>query len=151
MRFQQSYKIGNSTLNVKFGDLGTARTEAIVTSDDQQLSMGGGTSKTIREAAGESVYEASRGLIPVPLGGVVSTTAGNLVAEGVRHIFHAATIPSASERSVENPESIVRKVTTQAIKMLEAMGLKNIAFPALGTGFAGFDARTSNGGVNVLV
>ena len=143
MRFQQVYKIGNSTLNVKFGDLGTARTEAIVTSDDQQLSMGGGTSKTVRKAAGESVYEDSRGLIPVPLGGVVPTPAGNLVAEGVRYIFHAATIPSASERSVENPESIVRAATTQAIKMLEAMALKSIAFPALGTGFAGFDARTS--------
>jgi O-acetyl-ADP-ribose deacetylase (regulator of RNase III)/pimeloyl-ACP methyl ester carboxylesterase len=143
MRFQQTYNIGKSTLNVKFGDLGTARTEVIVTSDDQQLSMGGGTSKAIRNAAGESVYEASRGLIPVPLGGVVPTTAGNLAAEGVRHIFHAATIPSASERSVKNPESIVREATTQAIKMLEAHQLKSIAFPALGTGFAGFDARDS--------
>jgi O-acetyl-ADP-ribose deacetylase (regulator of RNase III) len=105
--------------------------------------MGGGTSKTVRKAAGESVYEAARPLAPVPLGGVVSTTAGDLAGHGVRHIFHAAVIPSAKDRSVKNPDEIVRSATTQAIDMLQAMGLKSIAFPALGTGFAKFDNKTS--------
>lgn len=142
MRFQQSYQIGNSTLSIKFGDIRDATTEVIVTSDDSQLSMGGGTSKAIREAAGESVYEASREFLPVILGQIVSTSAGNLKQRGVRQIFHSATIPSAAERKVENQDAIVRSITQQALEMLRAMKLKSIALPALGAGHADFEVRT---------
>lgn len=142
MRFQQSYKIRNSTLSIKFGDICEAKTEVIVTSDDSQLSMGGGTSLSIRKAAGESIYLDSRRFIPVDLGSVVTTSAGDLAQRGVRYIFHAATIPSAADTAVKDQNAIVRDATRQSIELLRAMKLKSIALPALGTGYAGFDART---------
>lgn len=142
MRFQQTYEIGKSTLSIRLGDIASATTQVIVTSDDQRLTMGGGTSAAIRRAAGESVYEASRALVPVPLGGVVSTPAGKLAQQGVQHIFHAATIPGADEKSGAHQDEIVRGATAQAIALLRAMRLQSIALPALGTGFAKFDAHT---------
>jgi O-acetyl-ADP-ribose deacetylase (regulator of RNase III)/pimeloyl-ACP methyl ester carboxylesterase len=139
MRFEQSYEFGQSTLTIRLGNLRDARTDVIVTSDDQQLSMGGrGVAATIHEAAGDAVL-AARERVPVPLGGVVSSGAGKLASQGVKQIFHAATIPSAGNRGVEDPGGVIASATKQAIAMLQAMGLKSIAFPALGTGHARFD------------
>jgi O-acetyl-ADP-ribose deacetylase (regulator of RNase III) len=138
MRFQQSYTFGQSTLNIRLGNLRDATTNVIVTSDDRQLSMGGGTSKTIREAAGEAVLEA-RAQVPLDLGGVAISGSGKLAAQGVKYVFHAATIHSASNRVVEDPEAVVTRATRQALEMLQAMALNSIAFPALGTGHAEFD------------
>ena len=143
MRYQQDYKIGNSTLRIRFGDIATATTQVIVTSDDQNLSMGGGTSASVRKAAGESVYHEGQKHIPVPLGGVISTSSGKLSQQGVRYIFHAASIPSENEREVGDADAVVRDATRQAIEMLRANHLDSIALPALGTGFAQFDAKTS--------
>ncbi len=143
MRYQQDYKIGNSTLIIKFGDIATATTQVIVTSDDQNLSMGGGTSASVRKAAGESVYLEAQKLIPVPLAGVRPTSSGKLSAKGVMHIFHVASIPSASDRAVADPKTVVHRATKHAIEMVMAMQLNSIALPALGTGFAKFDAKAS--------
>jgi O-acetyl-ADP-ribose deacetylase (regulator of RNase III)/pimeloyl-ACP methyl ester carboxylesterase len=141
MQDEQTYTIGKSTLVVRIGNLRDATTEVVVTSDDQQLSMGGGTSKAIREAAGDAVLEA-RKQVPVKLGGVVSSGAGNMAAQGVKYVFHAATIPTASNRNVADQKATVAAATRQALAMLQAMGLTSIAFPALGTGHARFDVTT---------
>jgi O-acetyl-ADP-ribose deacetylase (regulator of RNase III) len=142
MRREQIYTIGNSTLVVKLGDISKATTDVIVTSDDRQLSMGGGTSKAVREAAGDEVYEQARDHVDLPLGSVAVTGAGRLTEQGVLHIYHAATIPSSNERDVKNPGAVVAGATAQALKMLEASPYSSIAMPALGTGFAGFDPMT---------
>ncbi|OOG28797.1 hypothetical protein B1C78_00170 [Thioalkalivibrio denitrificans] len=141
MRFEQLYDINGSSLVVKLGDIREARTEVVVTSDDSNLSMGGGTSAAIRAAAGDSVFEESRRLIPVAVGAIAVTGAGLLAEQGVRHIFHAATIPSHRDRDVHNQEEIIRNATRQALTLLQGMGLHTISFPALGTGFAGFDPK----------
>ena len=139
MRNMQSYTFGQSTLNIRLGNLREATTDVIVTSDDQQLSMRGrGTAATIHEAAGDAVL-AARAHVPVPLGGVVSSPSGDLAAQGVKHVFHAATIPSGSNRVVADPNAVVTQATPQALDMVHAMRLNSIAFPALGTGHAGFD------------
>ena len=143
MRYQQDYNIGNSILSIKFGDIARAGTQVIVTSDDQNLSMGGGTSASVRKAAGESVYEEAQRIKPVPLGGIKPTGSGALLPQGVLHVFHAASIPSASQREVEDADAVVRSITRRALDMLVAMQLNSIALPALGTGFAQFDAKTS--------
>jgi O-acetyl-ADP-ribose deacetylase (regulator of RNase III)/pimeloyl-ACP methyl ester carboxylesterase len=139
MRFKQSYTFGQSTLNIRLGNLRDATTGVIVTSDDQQLSMGGqGTAATIRQAAGEAVL-AARAHVPVPLGGVVSSPSGNLAARGVKYVFHAATIPSGSNREVHDSIAVVTQATRQALDLVQAMRLNSIAFPALGTGHAKFE------------
>lgn len=142
MRRYQTYKIGKSQLHVILGNLRDATTDVIVTSDDTQLSMGGGTSRAILEAAGNVVRTEAQMRTPVALGSVVSTTSGNLKEQGVQYIFHAATIPSAAERSVEDQDAVIRKATRQALTQLVGMGLRSISLPALGTGFAKFDANT---------
>jgi O-acetyl-ADP-ribose deacetylase (regulator of RNase III) len=139
MRFKQSYTFGQSTLNIRLGNLREATTDVIVTSDDQQLSMSGaGTAATIYKAAGEAVL-AARTQVPVPLGGVVSSPSGNLAARGVKQVFHAATIPSGRNRAVDDPNAVVTQATRQALDLMQAMRLNSIAFPALGTGHARFD------------
>jgi O-acetyl-ADP-ribose deacetylase (regulator of RNase III) len=139
MRFQQTYTFGKSTLNIRLGDLRDATTDVVVTSDDQQLSMGGGTSRAIRAAAGDAVLEA-RKHVPLKLGGVVASSAGQLSAQSVKYVFHAATIPSGTNRHVEDPKGVIANATRQALAMVQAMGLNSIAFPALGTGHARFEA-----------
>lgn len=143
MKLVQDFEINNSRLRVVLGNLAEATTEVIVTSDDTLLSMGGGTSAAVRSVAGEAIFRESRALQPVSLGSIVVTSAGDLALRGVRHIFHAAMIPSSMDRKVNDQESVIRGATRQALTLMREMRLSSIALPALGTGFASFDRETA--------
>ena len=83
---------------------------------------------------------AAREHVPVPLGGVVSSPAGHLEARGVKNVVRCCPDSSGSNRVVEDPNAVVTQATRQALDMVQAMRLNSIAFPALGTGHAKFDA-----------
>lgn len=67
---ERVYKINNSTLRVVFGNITTSTTDAIVSSDDVYLTMGGGVSKSIRMCASDNMYKETRKHIPATLGDV---------------------------------------------------------------------------------
>jgi O-acetyl-ADP-ribose deacetylase (regulator of RNase III) len=93
--------------------------------------MSGGVSAAIRRAAGQSILLEVAKKIPAKLGDVVVTSAGSLPA---KHIFHVITIAESEAIASD----IVKNATRRSLKLLKALGLSSIAFPAIGAGLAGF-------------
>ena len=132
MAKQLTYQFGESRLTLAFGDIVDADAQVIVSSDDAYLSMGGGVSAAIRQAAGDDILLDAAKKIPAAVGSVVVTTAGRLSAQ---YVFHAITrSPDEANPSAE----IVRNATQRCMFLADALGVDSIAFPALGAGYARF-------------
>jgi O-acetyl-ADP-ribose deacetylase (regulator of RNase III) len=130
------YRVGPSTITVRFGDITASGSEVLVSSDDFELSMGGGVSQAILAAAGPRILDDARKRAPARVGDVVVTSAGRLPA---RYLFHAITIgPESDELS---RETIVRQTCQKAMRLLPLLGCRSIAFPAIGTGLAGIPSE----------
>ncbi|PKM37565.1 MAG: hypothetical protein CVV06_05120 [Gammaproteobacteria bacterium HGW-Gammaproteobacteria-10] len=139
MKIEQDYLFGQSKLRVCFGSIVNSRTEVIVNSDDSMLSMKGGSSKAILEAAGHSVFDATRLLVPIEPGRVRPSDPGNLATQGVKYIFHAVVRVDGAPRNLDIGEDIVASAVEASLELMKSMGLRSIAMPALGTGYAGYD------------
>lgn len=144
--WNRSYKFNNSTLTIRFGDVVTSDAEVIVSSDDTEISMGGGVSQSILEAGGEFIKEDAQKKLPALLGDVIISTAGKLAKQ--KYIFHCLTIDynhdtdfyksKLSGRMTMN-EYIVRHCVGECFRLMQALNLTSIAFPLIGTGIAGID------------
>ena len=139
---ERLYNIKNSDVKILFGNILQSKTEVIVSSDDCYLSMGGGISKCISQAAGDAVRQDAQKKVPAQLGNAIVTTAGNLPQ---KFIFHAITIDKqyAIERFSKNSEQnheihqfIIKQSIKNCFKLLAAHDLHSIAFPAIGAGAA---------------
>jgi O-acetyl-ADP-ribose deacetylase (regulator of RNase III) len=129
----RAYQFGKSSLTIKFGNITTSDAEAIVSSDDSYISMGGGVSASILRAGGQEIMIDAAKKVPANVGDVIVTTAGRLQA---RYVFHAITIGSDSEELEDS--AVLRKTVTRCFDLLDVLGLHSIAFPAIGAGVAGF-------------
>lgn len=90
---ERKYKLNNSELIIRFGDLIESKTDVIVCSDDYDLSAVGGASKAIRKACGDVVLHDIRKKTNAELGDVVVTTAGNLQH---KFLFHWTVLDLSS-------------------------------------------------------
>ena len=133
MTKRRTYRFGKSQFSLEFGDITTSAAQVLVSSDDYYLSMEGGVSAAIREAGGNAIVLDAAKKVPATLGDVVVTTAGTLPAQ---YIFHAITI-GLQDKEVTS-EEVIKQTTHRCMRLLDAMGLHSIAFPAIGTGLAGF-------------
>lgn len=122
-------RIGRSTLHLFYCDITTLEVDVMVSSDDVDLSMGGGVSRALRIAGGEPVWREARAQAPIRLGDVAVTTAGHLRA---KRVFHAAVLNYASREMTT--VDLVTGVTARCLKLCDEMGFRSIAFPALATG-----------------
>lgn len=107
--------------------------DALVSSDDNYLSHGGGVSNALWTAAGQSVQVEVESARPrLKLGDVFPTTAGSLNA---KHLLHAITIDFDANIRIGNgdPVSLFRKIFAVA----EELGCKSVALPLVGSGAAG--------------
>ncbi len=129
----RSYALGGSRLVIRFQDIVESDAEVLVSSDDYMLSMGGGVSAAIASAAGDSLLLDAAKSRPRSLGDVVVTTAGALSA---RYVFHGITIGQVGQR--RPPADVVRTITRRCLQIAGSLDVSSIAFPALGTGAAGF-------------
>jgi O-acetyl-ADP-ribose deacetylase (regulator of RNase III) len=125
------HQIGQSLLRVEYADITTLDVDVIVSSDDVQLSMGGGVSRAILQAGGRSIYEEAQRLAPITLGDVAVTGGGQLRA---KHVFHAAVLDYA--RRDQTNIDLVRRVVRRCMQLCDERKLASIAFPALATGVA---------------
>jgi O-acetyl-ADP-ribose deacetylase (regulator of RNase III) len=128
---RRTYRIARSTLTLEFGNITDSTADAVVSSDDSYLTMGGGVSAAILRAAGESIMRDAAKKVPAQLGDVVVTTAGALRA---KHVFHAITIGDGPL----TPKEVVANATRRCLQLVDSLGLNSIAFPAIGAGVAGF-------------
>ncbi len=118
-------------VELRKGDITKQEVDAIVNAANTQLIMGGGVAGAIRRAGGEEINEEAIKKGPIPLGEAAVTKAGRLKA---KFVIHAASMHLGG---VATPESIKKSVRNSLVRA-EELGLKTIAFPAVGCGIAGF-------------
>ena len=129
------HRIGNSEVKVLVGDICKSKCEVIVSSDDSRLSQGGGVSYMIASAGGDDIQRHIKNLVPVDLGDVAVTTAGNLQQ---KYIFHAVTIDLEKSRIIDEAlhDFIVRDSVRRCFQLVSMLKLSSIAFPVIGAGTA---------------
>jgi O-acetyl-ADP-ribose deacetylase (regulator of RNase III) len=128
-----AYLIGNGVFRVMYGSLADVAADALVSSDDNYLTMGGGVSGALSTAGGPVVGDDARKHVPLALGDVAVTTAGRLPA---KYIFHGVTIDH--DRIAGPDADCVRQIVVRCLELAEALRLRHVAFPALATGLGRF-------------
>ncbi|MGC2275272.1 MAG: macro domain-containing protein [Candidatus Binatus sp.] len=118
-------------ISLRQGDLTDADADAIVNAANNQLMLGGGVAGAIRIKGGPAIQNECDRIGPIALGDAAITGAGRLRA---RHVIHAASMRLGESTSEANLRAATRNSLTRA----DENALKTIAFPALGTGIAGF-------------
>jgi O-acetyl-ADP-ribose deacetylase (regulator of RNase III) len=113
------------------GDLTDLAVDAIVNAANTDLMLGAGVAGAIRRKGGPRIQEECDRLGPVALGGAAVTTGGNLKA---LYVIHAASMRLGGHTTVNS----LRLATRNTLERTEEKALKSIAFPAIGTGVAGF-------------
>lgn len=90
MEQQKEYRINNSIIKVVFGNIIDSLAEVIVSSDDCNITMGGGVSMAIGQKEGTDAIRLDiKKKVPADIGDVVVSTAGTLPQ---KNVFHVITI-----------------------------------------------------------
>ena len=116
------------------GDLTEMDADAIVNAANNDLQLGGGVAGAIRRKGGPRIQAECDAIGTIPVGGAAITSGGNLKA---RHVIHAASMQLGGRTSAR----ALRSSTAHALRIAAQHALKTIAFPAVGTGIAGFPLR----------
>jgi serine/threonine protein kinase len=122
---------------IGFGNLVEEEVDALVSSDDEMLSMGGGVSAALQRAAGSALAEEARRYKPVRAGRAVVTSAGALSA---RFVFHAVTIGAKDREWVLPSRDLIAEIMESCFYHADTLSVQSIAFPLLGTGVGGLPA-----------
>jgi O-acetyl-ADP-ribose deacetylase (regulator of RNase III) len=120
-----------SRIGLQKGDLTRVKADAIVNAANNALWMGGGVAGALKRAGGKQIEEEAVKQGPIPVGEAVVTGAGALKA---RYVIHAAVMGTDLITDAQK----IRTATRNTLLRAEELGLKSIAFPALGTGVGGF-------------
>jgi len=113
------------------GDITEAEADAIVNAANDELQLGGGVAGAIRRKGGPSIQEECDRIGAIPLGEAAVTGAGWLKA---KYVIHAASMSLGQATTAEN----LVASTLNSLRRADEHALKSIAFPAVGTGIAGF-------------
>jgi O-acetyl-ADP-ribose deacetylase (regulator of RNase III) len=116
------------------GDLTEMAVDAIVNAANNDLQLGAGVAGAIRRKGGPSIQKECDEIGSIPIGSAAITGGGNLKA---RHVIHAASMQLGGRTT---PESL-RGSTAWSLRLARDHGLNSVAFPAVGTGIAGFPLR----------
>lgn len=110
------------------GDITGLTVDAIVNPANSYGQMGGGVAGAIRVKGGVEIEREAIAKAPIPVGKAVQTQAGMLPC---RFVIHAPTMVRPAEAtSIER----VKLATRAALECADESGLKQIAFPGMGTG-----------------
>jgi O-acetyl-ADP-ribose deacetylase (regulator of RNase III) len=121
-------------IHIVQGDLTEQDVDAVVNAANNDLQLGGGVAGAIRRKGGPAIQEECDRIGPIPLGEAAITTGGRLKA---RYVIHAASMSLGEATTEEN----LRLSTRNSLLRAKEKGLRSIAFPAVGTGIAGFPMR----------
>ncbi len=121
-------------IEIRQGDLTEMDVDAIVNAANNDLQLGGGVAGAIRRKGGPQIQAECDEIGAIPVGGAAITSGGKLKA---RHVIHAASMQLGGRTSAQS----LRSSTAHSLRIAEQNGLKSIAFPAVGTGIAGFPLR----------
>jgi O-acetyl-ADP-ribose deacetylase len=113
------------------GDITNMEVDAIVNAANNDLMLGAGVAGAIRRKGGPRIEEECERIGSIRLGEAAVTPGGNLKAY---YVIHAASMRLGGQTTAES----LRSSTRNSLLRAEEKGLKTIAFPAIGTGVAGF-------------
>jgi len=113
------------------GDLTEMDADAIVNAANNDLQHGGGVAGAILRKGGQVIQEESNAIGSIPIGGAAITRAGRLKA---RYVIHAASMQLGGRTT----RQALRSSTAHSLRLAAQKDLKTSAFPAVGTGIAGF-------------
>lgn len=116
------------------GDLTEMDADAIVNAANNDLQLGGGVAGAIRRKGGPDIQKECDAIGTIPVGGAAITSGGNLKA---RYVIHAASMVLGGRTEAH----ALRSSTAHSLRIAAQKQLKTIAFPAVGTGIAGFPIR----------
>jgi O-acetyl-ADP-ribose deacetylase len=116
---------------IEQGDLTEMATDAIVNAANNDLKLGGGVAGAIRRKGGEEIQQECDAIGSIPLGYAAITGGGKLKA---RFVIHAASMQLGGRTTA----AALRNSIAHSLRIAAERGLKTIAFPAVGTGIAGF-------------
>lgn len=131
---QQSVKQIAPKIVIQQGDLTEMDTDAIVNAANNDLILGAGVAGAIRRKGGEAIQRECDAIGSIPVGYAAITGGGKLKA---RYVIHAASMGLGTPTTAET----LRSSTAHALRLAAARGLKTMAFPAIGTGIAGFPVK----------
>jgi O-acetyl-ADP-ribose deacetylase len=131
---QPSLKDIASRVVIQQGDLTEMDTDAIVNAANNDLILSVGVAGAIRRKGGEAIQRECDAIGSIPVGYAAITGGGKLKA---KYVIHAASMGLGSLTTVET----LRSSTAHALRLAAERGLKTIAFPAIGTGIAGFPMK----------
>jgi O-acetyl-ADP-ribose deacetylase len=119
---------------IQQGDLTEMDTDAIVNAANNDLVLGAGVGGAIRRKGGDAIQRECDAIGSIPVGYAAITIGGKLKA---RFVIHAASMQLGGKTSADT----LRHSTAHALRIADERGLKSIAFPAVGTGIAGFPLK----------
>jgi len=123
--------INSVVLRTFGGDICDRKVDALVNAANNELWMGGGVAGAIKRVGGKEIEQEAMRQGPIPVGAAVVTGGGSLRA---RHVIHAAVMGNNLKTGADE----IRRATLSALNRAKELGLRSIAFPALGTGVGGF-------------
>src|SRR5580692_2943889 len=115
-------------------DLTEMDVDAIVNAANNDLQLGGGVAGAIRRKGGDAIQRECDAIGSIPVGGAAITSGGKLKA---RFVIHAASMQLGGKTSGDS----LRHSVAHSLRIANERGLKTIAFPAVGTGIAGFPLK----------
>ncbi|MBT2550299.1 O-acetyl-ADP-ribose deacetylase [Arthrobacter sp. ISL-65] len=123
------------------GDITGRPVDAVVNAANSSLLGGGGVDGAIHRAAGPELLAACRELRAttledgLPVGAAVATPGFGLPARWVIH-----TVGPNRHAGQTNP-ALLASCFTESLRVAEGLGVRSLAFPAVGAGVYGWDAR----------
>jgi O-acetyl-ADP-ribose deacetylase len=118
-------------IHIEQGDLTGYDVDAIVNAANNDLQLGGGLAGAIRARGGPSIQAECNRHGPIQVGQAALTGAGDLPA---RYVIHQASM-ALGQRTTSKA---LRSSTGAVLALAEQHGIRTLAFPATGTGIAGF-------------
>jgi len=115
------------------GDITAYAGDAIVNAANNHLVLGAGVAGAIRRRGGPAIQAECDRHGPIRVGEAALTGAGALPC---RHVIHAAAMGDepVTERSI-------RDATRASLRLAADHGIRDVAFPILGSGVGGFPYR----------
>jgi O-acetyl-ADP-ribose deacetylase (regulator of RNase III) len=121
-------------IEIRQSDITEMDCDAIVNAANNDLQLGGGVAGAIRRKGGHRIQDECNEIGTIPVGGAAITSGGDLKA---RYVIHAASMQLGGETSAQP----LRTSTAHSLRIASQKSLKTIAFPAVGTGIAGFPLK----------
>ena len=142
-----TFTYGTSSVTIRMGDLLSnltgSRVDALVTAEDNYLTMQRGVSRQLSERLGSEYVRRAQESSPVRAGSVLVSDVSDHPSAGslARFVYHAAVIDyDGGEKSLKE---LVSETSNDCLELAEGSGLRSIVFPALGTGSGGLVMRES--------